>query len=101
MTYIKRSVDNYERLVANLPSVFCQKDSKWEYIDDRFNIDEPHYDSSEGIYCVYPEDFTDKRFGKELFYKFPDWDSLFKLSLFLSQLRDYTFFNSGNQITTY
>lgn len=40
--------------------------------DDRFNIDEPHYDSSDGIYYVCPEDFTDKRFGKELFYKFPD-----------------------------
>lgn len=53
----------------------------WDYIyttvdsfsyDDRFNIDKPHYDSSEGIYYVCPEDFTDKRFGKELFYKFPD-----------------------------
>lgn len=53
----------------------------WTYIyttvdsfscDDRFNIDEPHYDSSDGIYYVCPEDFTDKRFGKELFYKFPD-----------------------------
>lgn len=53
----------------------------WDYIyttvdsfscDDRFNIDEPHYDSSEGIYYVCPENFTDKRFGKELFYKFPD-----------------------------
>lgn len=53
----------------------------WDYIyttvdsfscDDRFNIDEPRYDSSEGIYYVCPEDFTDKRFGKELFYKFPD-----------------------------
>lgn len=53
----------------------------WDYIyttvdsfscDDRFNIDEPHYDSSDGIYYVCPEDFTDKRFGKELFYKFPD-----------------------------
>ena len=43
MTYIKRSVDNYERLVANLPSVFCQKDSKWEYIDDRFKS---HYGST-------------------------------------------------------
>lgn len=40
--------------------------------DDRFNIDKPHYDSSEGIYYVCPEDFTDKRYGKELFYKFPD-----------------------------
>lgn len=53
----------------------------WDYIyttvdsfsyDDRFNIDKPHYDSSEGIYYVCPEDFTDKRFGKELFYKFLD-----------------------------
>lgn len=53
----------------------------WDYVyttvdsfscDDRFNIDEPHYDSSDGIYYVCPEDFTDKRFGKELFYKFPD-----------------------------
>ena len=43
MTYIKRSVDNYERLVANLPSVFCQKDSKWEYIHDRFKS---HYGST-------------------------------------------------------
>lgn len=53
----------------------------WDYVyttvdsfscDDRFNIDEPHYDSSDGIYYVCPEDFTDKRFGKKLFYKFPD-----------------------------
>ena len=53
----------------------------WDYVyttvdsfsyDDRFNIDEPHYDSSDGIYYVCPEDFTNKRFGKELFYKFPD-----------------------------
>lgn len=53
----------------------------WDYVyttvdsfscDDRFNIDEPRYDSSDGIYYVCPEDFTDKRFGKELFYKFPD-----------------------------
>lgn len=40
--------------------------------DDRFNIDEPHYDSSEGIYYVCPEDFTDKEFGRELFRGFPD-----------------------------
>lgn len=43
MAYVKRSVDNYERLVANLPSIFCQKDSKWEYIDDRFKS---HYGST-------------------------------------------------------
>lgn len=62
-----------------------EKDKKphniWDYVyttvdsfscDDRFNIDEPHYDSSDGIYYVCPEDFTNKRFGKELFYKFPD-----------------------------
>ena len=53
----------------------------WNYIyttvdsfscDDRFNIDEPHYDSSEGIYYVCPEDFTDKEFGRELFRDFPN-----------------------------
>lgn len=53
----------------------------WNYIcttvdsflcDDRFNIDKPHYDSSECIYCVYPEDFADKEFGRELFRDFPD-----------------------------
>lgn len=53
--------------------------STWDYIwttvdsfrdDSRFNIDKPHYDSSEDIYFVYPEDFTNKEFGKELFREF-------------------------------
>lgn len=53
----------------------------WNYIyttidsfsyDDRFNIDKPHYDSSEGIYYLCPEDFIDKEFGRELFHDFPD-----------------------------
>lgn len=53
--------------------------STWDYIwttvdsfrdDPRFNIDKPHYDSSEDIYFVYPEDFTNKEFGKELFHEF-------------------------------
>lgn len=67
---------------------FMAKDEKgkehhniWDYIyttvdsfsyDDRFNIDKPHYDSSEGIYYLCPEDFTDKGFGRELFRNFPD-----------------------------
>lgn len=55
--------------------------STWDYIwttvdsfhdDSRFNIDKPHYDSSENIYYVCPEDFTDKKFGKEIFRDFPD-----------------------------
>ncbi len=55
--------------------------STWDYIwttvdsfrdDCRFNIDKPHYDSSEDIYFVYPEDFTNKEFGKELFREFPN-----------------------------
>lgn len=55
--------------------------STWDYIwttidsfhdDYRFNIDKPHYDSSKDIYYVCPEDFTDKRFGKELFREFPN-----------------------------
>lgn len=55
--------------------------STWDYIwttvdsfrdDSRFNIDKPHYDSSEDIYFVYPKDFTNKEFGKELFREFPN-----------------------------
>lgn len=53
----------------------------WDYIwttvdsfrdNSRFNIDKPHYDPSEDIYFVYPEDFTNKEFGKELFREFPN-----------------------------
>lgn len=53
----------------------------WDYIytsvdsfscDDRFNIDKPRYDSSEGIYYLCPEDFNDKGFGRELFRDFPN-----------------------------
>lgn len=55
--------------------------STWDYIwttvnsflyDCRFDIDKPRYDSSEDIYYVCPEDFIDKKFGKELFREFPN-----------------------------
>lgn len=53
----------------------------WDYIwttvdsfcdDCRFNIDKPHYNSSDDIYYVCPEDFTDERFGREIFRDFPN-----------------------------
>lgn len=53
----------------------------WDYIyttvdsfscDDRFNIDKPRYNLSKGIYYLYPEDFIDKEFGRELFRDFPN-----------------------------
>lgn len=42
--------------------------------DDRFNIDEPRCEllSSVNIYYVYPEDIADKRFGEDLFFRFPN-----------------------------
>lgn len=42
--------------------------------DDRFNIDEPRCELLNGvnIYYVYPEDIADKRFGEDLFFRFPN-----------------------------
>lgn len=42
--------------------------------DDRFNIDEPHCDLPGGVhmYYVYPEDIIDKRFGEDLYFRFPN-----------------------------
>ena len=42
--------------------------------DDRFNIDEPRCELLSGvnIYYVYPEDIADKRFGEDLFFRFPN-----------------------------
>lgn len=42
--------------------------------DDRFNIDEPRCEllSGANIYYVYPEDIADKRFGEDLFFRFPN-----------------------------
>lgn len=44
--------------------------------DNRFNIDKPHNDVLGGgvnIYYIYPEDIAYKRFGEDLYFKFPNY----------------------------
>lgn len=73
--------DSYPLYLVTKDEKGKEHHSTWDYIwttvdsflyDCRFDIDRPRYDPSEDIYFVYPEDFIDKKFGRQLFREFPD-----------------------------